>query len=57
MVCVVKTLGCAHICPEGMVEGIQLSFLQVHLVILVTLCLGELPERVRVLDFIPIGSG
>ena len=57
MVCVVKTLGCAHICPEGMVEGIQLSFLQVHLVILVTLCLGELPERIRVLDFIPIGSG
>lgn len=37
-----------------MVKRVQLSLLQVHLIILSTLGLGELFERVGVLDFISV---
>ena len=40
-----------------MVKRIQLSLLQVQLVVMNTLNLGELLERVRMLDFITVGDG
>ena len=44
----------AHIRPKRVIKRVQLSLLQVQWIIVNALDLGELLERVRVLDFITI---